>query len=130
MASHYPMEDEVFSIREQPIDYACWLGSLAQSVECKHTKLSVMGSSPAGVHFVFHSKKKINPSRPTGGLLPWPPPLPLTFLSFLHLTHLSLHLFHVSIFSSISLFLLTFLLLSLPSPPPSLLPPLPLSLFP
>ena len=43
----------MFSIREQPIDFACWLGSLAQSVERQHIKLRVVGSSPAGVHFFF-----------------------------------------------------------------------------
>ena len=31
MVSHCPLEEKVFSIREQPIDFACWLGSLAQS---------------------------------------------------------------------------------------------------
>ena len=33
MVSHCPLEEKVFSIREQPIDFACWLGSLAQSIE-------------------------------------------------------------------------------------------------
>ena len=51
--SHCPLEEKVFSIREQPIDFACWLGSLAQSVERQHIKLRVVGSSPAGVHFFF-----------------------------------------------------------------------------
>ncbi len=31
MVSHCPLEEKVFSIREQPINFACWLGSLAQS---------------------------------------------------------------------------------------------------
>ena len=53
MVSHCPSEEKVFSIREQPIDFACWLGSLAQSVEHQHIKLRVVGSSPAGVHFFF-----------------------------------------------------------------------------
>ena len=53
MVSHCPLEEKVFSIREQPIDFACWLGSLAQSVERQHIKLRVMGLSPAGVHFFF-----------------------------------------------------------------------------
>ena len=51
--SHCPLEEKVFSIREQPIDFACWLGSLAQSVERQHIKLRAVGSSPAGVHFFF-----------------------------------------------------------------------------
>ena len=54
MVSHCPLEENVFSIREQPIDFACWLGSLAQSVERQHIKLRVVGSSPTGVHFFFH----------------------------------------------------------------------------
>ena len=49
-----PLEEKVFSIREQPIEFACWLGSLAQLVEHQHIKLRVVGSSPAGVHFFFH----------------------------------------------------------------------------
>ena len=40
------------AIRE-PIDFACWLGSLAQSVERQRIKLRVVGSSPAGVQFFF-----------------------------------------------------------------------------
>ena len=54
MVSHCPLEEKVFSIREQPIDFACWLGSLAQSVERQHIKVRVVGSSIAGVHFSFH----------------------------------------------------------------------------
>ena len=53
MVSHCPLEEKVFSIREQPIDFACWLGSLAQSVERQRIKLRVVGSSPTGVHFFF-----------------------------------------------------------------------------
>ena len=55
MVSHCPLEEKVFSIREQPIDFACWLGSLVQSVERQHIKLRVVGSSSAGVHFFFLS---------------------------------------------------------------------------
>ena len=47
------VEEKVFSIREQPINFACWLGFLAQLVERQHIKLRVVGSSPAGVHFFF-----------------------------------------------------------------------------
>ena len=47
------VEEKVFSTREQPIDFACWLGSLAQSVERQRIKLRVVGSSPTGVHFFF-----------------------------------------------------------------------------
>ena len=52
--SHCHLEEKVFSIREQPIDLACWLGSLAQLVEHQHIKLRVVGLSLAGVHFFFH----------------------------------------------------------------------------
>ena len=74
MVSHCPLEEKVFSIREQPIDFACWLGSLAQSVEHQHIKLRVVGSSPAGVHFFFLSIRQTNrqTDRQTDRLAPKP----------------------------------------------------------
>ena len=67
MVSHCPLEEKVFSIREQPIDFACWLGSLAQSVERQRIKLRVVGSSPAGVHFFFLFLSIRQTDRQTGG---------------------------------------------------------------
>ena len=46
MVSHSPPGHSPW---EEPIDIACWLSSLAQSVECQHIELSVVGSRPVGV---------------------------------------------------------------------------------
>ena len=51
---HHTWREFQKGVQGQPIDIACWLSSLAQSVEQQHKKPSVVDSSSTGVHFAFH----------------------------------------------------------------------------